>query len=149
MNEEKSPLPTNPEQPVKQDIEPSAQSEEIFSLTAHEHFVGPLPPPEVLAEYERVVPGLAERIVALAEKEQHERFALAKERVSLEREDIAVAKEQISLLKRAQWFGFSFGTATLASSLYLITHGEPAGSVATLITGIATLLGTFFYGNKR
>lgn len=41
---------------------------QIVSKSAY--FSGPLPPPELLAAYEDVHPGLAERIVAMAEKEQ-------------------------------------------------------------------------------
>src|SRR5690349_6225737 len=33
-------------------------------------FAGPLPPPELFAEYDRVLPGSAERILAMAEREQ-------------------------------------------------------------------------------
>jgi len=33
-------------------------------------FQGPLPPPEMLAEYESTLPGLAEKIVSRADKEQ-------------------------------------------------------------------------------
>ena len=33
-------------------------------------FSGPLPPPEMLGEYEKVLPGAADRIICLAEKEQ-------------------------------------------------------------------------------
>lgn len=96
----------------------------------------------VLAEYESVMPGLAERIVRLTEEEQKERFAL-------EHKELEIAQENLSLLKRAQWLGFSFGTATLGASVYLITHGEPAGSVTMLLSGLATLVGAFFYGNKK
>lgn len=133
----------------QQNIEPSlpttpkpVQNDGLVSISEHHLFSAPLPPPSVLAEYESVMPGLAERIVRLTEEEQKERFAL-------ERKELEIAQENLSLLKRAQWLGFSFGTATLGASLYLITHGEPAGSVAMLLSGLATLVGAFFYGNKK
>ena len=37
-------------------------------------FAGPLPPPEKLQQYEDVSPGIAARIVGMAEKEQADRF---------------------------------------------------------------------------
>jgi uncharacterized membrane protein len=37
-------------------------------------FSGPLPPPDLLDAYERTMPGLADRIVKMAEKEQSERL---------------------------------------------------------------------------
>ena len=39
-------------------------------VTAMQSFSGPLPPPEMLDEYENVLEGAADRIVCLAEKEQ-------------------------------------------------------------------------------
>lgn len=47
--------------------------------TRHESFEGPLPHPEILKQYDATVPGLAERIVAMAEKEQEARLEIAKE----------------------------------------------------------------------
>ncbi|MDE0291964.1 MAG: DUF2335 domain-containing protein [Candidatus Dadabacteria bacterium] len=37
---------------------------------SHSFFSGPLPPPQFLKEYEEILPGSADRIVALAENEQ-------------------------------------------------------------------------------
>ena len=39
------------------------------------HFSGPIPPPSVLAHYESVLPGLAERLLAMAEDEARHRRA--------------------------------------------------------------------------
>ena len=36
-------------------------------------FSGPLPPPSIYGEYERTLPGSAERILVMAEKEQNHR----------------------------------------------------------------------------
>ena len=44
---------------------------EIASLIAqHISYSGPLPPPSMFKDYENVLPGSADRILALAEKEQ-------------------------------------------------------------------------------
>jgi uncharacterized membrane protein len=40
------------------------------------HFAGPLPDPDMLAGYERVLPGAAERIFAMAERQAEHRQAL-------------------------------------------------------------------------
>jgi uncharacterized membrane protein len=36
-------------------------------------FSGPLPPPAILAQYDRVVPGAAERIITMAEEQSRHR----------------------------------------------------------------------------
>ena len=39
-------------------------------------FSGPIPPPQVLKQYEEIIPGAGERILAMAEKEQDHRHGL-------------------------------------------------------------------------
>ncbi|MCL2291097.1 MAG: DUF2335 domain-containing protein [Bacteroidetes bacterium] len=39
------------------------------SVIAQQHYSGPIPPPEALAKYNEVHPGLAERIITMAESE--------------------------------------------------------------------------------
>ena len=54
-----------------------------FSVTQTLHH-GPLPDPDTLAQYERMMPGAAERIFRIAEREQEHRHA--QEKTSLEGE---------------------------------------------------------------
>lgn len=54
---------STPEPPVPVEHEPS-------SIVGLEMYSGPLPPPELLAAYERAHPGMAERIINMAEREQ-------------------------------------------------------------------------------
>jgi len=42
----------------------------IISMEMRSSFSGPLPPPQILADYERTMPGAADRIFKLAEAEQ-------------------------------------------------------------------------------
>jgi len=46
-------------------------STQLAMISSH---VGPLPSPEVLLRYEQAVPGIAERIIRMAEKEQQRRI---------------------------------------------------------------------------
>ncbi len=39
-------------------------------------YQGPIPPPQMLARYEEIVPGAGERILAMAEKEQQNRHSM-------------------------------------------------------------------------
>ena len=39
------------------------------SYIAQQHYSGPIPPPEYLAKYNEIHPGLAERIIIMAESE--------------------------------------------------------------------------------
>jgi uncharacterized membrane protein len=48
-------------------------------------FVGPLPDPDTLQRYEETHPGIAERILKMAELEQVERHALSRDNLELEK----------------------------------------------------------------
>ncbi len=71
----------NPDKPVIDNDENNVSSEsetldddinqatELVQQSAH--FSGPIPPPNAMAKYEEVLPGSADRIMAMAEKEQN------------------------------------------------------------------------------
>jgi uncharacterized membrane protein len=100
--------------------------------------VGPLPPAEELAKYERVLPGSADRIVAMAEKEQQHRH---------ERQAIQVRAEARDS-GRGVIFAFLLGLAAIVGgTLTAIFSSAWAGSVISL-AGISTLVGTFIYGTR-
>lgn len=54
---------------------PEAASEQFMAVQA-QHHSGPLPAPQTLAGYESVLPGSAERILVMAEKNQDARIKL-------------------------------------------------------------------------
>jgi uncharacterized membrane protein len=41
-----------------------------------QQFSGPIPPPQILGDYDKVQPGFAERIIAMAEREQSHRHGI-------------------------------------------------------------------------
>jgi uncharacterized membrane protein len=53
-------------------------------------FIGPPPPPGILAEYQRVLPDLAERIVNRADKEQDFRHDAERQNQALEQRALNV-----------------------------------------------------------
>ena len=57
------------------DIKQQEHKQHIESVEIQQttHFSGPLPPPESLAQYDKIVPGAAERIISMAEKEMEHR----------------------------------------------------------------------------
>lgn len=111
----------------------------IGQLIAHAALhVGPLPPAEELDKYERVLPGSADRIVAMAEKEQRHRH---------ERQDIQVRAEARDS-GRGVVFAFMLGLlAIVGGTLTAIFGSAVAGSLISL-AGITSLVGTFIYGTR-
>ncbi len=80
---------------------------------AHEaaEFSGPLPPPSYLGDYETIVPGTADRILAMAEREQKHRH---------DWERSALSNTTIGL-----WFGFLIALGLVGGGIYSVSVGHP------------------------
>ncbi len=81
----------------KRELQPQSAPKSIISqLKASTVFTGPLPPPQILAQYEQLSPGFANRVFEFAEKQQKHRFEL---------EEYAIP-ESIKISKLGQIFAF-------------------------------------------
>ena len=101
-------------------------------------FSGPLPPPSLYGQYERVLEGSAERILAMAEREQQHRTAW-------ESKQLEVAASEAT---GGQWLGFVVVIICIGSAVYLssIGHQWVAGVVAG--TSVVGLVGRFVQGRS-
>lgn len=91
-------------------------------------FSGPLPPPGVLQGYEDVVPGAAERIIAMAESEQNHRHHIQRESTN----------KHYAFRRTGQFFGLLVALGGLTTAGYIAYLGHPA---AASVIGGTTLLG--------
>lgn len=73
--------------PKRNSPKPVEQERTLLEVSKRELFVGPLPNPDALQKYEEVYPGIAERILKMAEIEQAERHAQKRELIELERKN--------------------------------------------------------------
>lgn len=97
-------------------------------------FSGPLPPPDLLAEYERVLPGLANRIVRMAETEGESRRALQSRAMRLSELGLASA--------------FMIPMSALACGFYLVITDKSAAGMAIIIGAVASLTAVYFGRRK-
>jgi uncharacterized membrane protein len=93
-------------------------------------FSGPLPPPELFAQYESACPGAASRILAMAEDEGQHRRAIERQSV-----EAAIATE-----KRGQFFGYTLVLSFLFVGSGLLLLGVPGVGVAAVITAIGSVV---------
>ncbi|WP_323862883.1 DUF2335 domain-containing protein [Xenorhabdus szentirmaii] len=99
-------------------------------------FQGPFPPPKLLKEYENTLPGAAERVFALTEKEQNHRHEI----------DDKVVNGGISKDKRGQWMGFGLALLILCGAFYFANKGE-IGFASLLVTlDLVGLVAVFVLG---
>jgi len=122
--------PSSPQKQQQQIQQARAQ------LQVHE---GPLPAPDVFGQYDQIVPGAAERIIAMAESQANHRQKL---------ELIAVKSgSRDSLLGLI--FGLIIGLSAIIGSVLTIMSGKEQGGAALGITGLASLVGVFVYGSRQ
>lgn len=125
---------------ILQQLKPEQRSIIAQSLVAmrSESFSGPLPHPEILKGYDNVLPGAAERVLKMAEKEQDHRFDC----------DNKLIGGQLAQSKRGQWMGFTIVLILIAVAIMFFVMGDIilAGTILSVTIGsIATI---FYLGKK-
>lgn len=102
-------------------------------------FSGPLPPSSMFEHYEKTLPGSADRILKMAEKEQDNRAAWKTEALRSARGDV----------RRLQWLGAILAFVSIAGSVVLGIMG--AQIVAGILAGITVigLAGRYLIRNPR
>jgi len=100
---------------------------------------GPLPPPELMAEYDQLLPGSADRIITMAENQARHRHAL--EKMSIE--------AGIGDSKKGLWFGFLIGLAAIAGGVICVLFDHPVSGTALGMGSITSLVGVFVYGSRQ
>lgn len=109
----------------------------ILMATYEEKFSGPLPHPNHLAAYEQTLPGAADRILTMAEKQQNHRMNLENQ----------VIPSEVQINKRGQLFAFIMGLVLIAASTATILHGSvTAGTILILVIFLGYL--TVYMGGK-
>lgn len=117
---------------------PSSQTAIAFQTQLVQHS-GVLPPAEQLAAYDRVMPGLAERIVTMAEREQSQSHAQARQAM----------KFTESLHKRGQWFGLFAILAACATAAAFAFAGAPKWGAVIVLASLGSLAGAFILDRRH
>ena len=122
---------------------------------------GPLPPPEVLAQYEVALPGAAERIFKMMERQEEHRQALERAESeadrALKREeseaDRSLDGEELRLTHRREMSGIVAGAAVvfgvLATAVILAFLGATTPAAWLGGSSLAALAGVFIYGVRQ
>ncbi|MDT9109326.1 DUF2335 domain-containing protein [Escherichia coli] len=120
-------------------LERVSKNPKVIAMFQQESFQGPLPPPAMLLQYNQILPGGAERIFRLTEKEQEHRHKTQSDALLG-----AVSRD-----KRGQWMGFCIAMVVLIMAAFFANRGNTwfAGTLATLdLVGLTTV---FVYGRKK
>lgn len=98
----------------------------------------PIPPPDMLRQYDDVVPGSAERILRVWEEQSDHRIQV--ERI------FAIGDSKRAYLGIA--CAFTLSLLMIAIAAYAVALGNPWAGVAVIGADIAALAGVFIYGTN-
>lgn len=102
-------------------------------------FSGPLPPPQLLDHYDKIVPGSADKIISLWEEQVRHRQGLEKKAIDAD----------IKQASRGSWFGFAIAMSAIGSGTYLAYIGRPTEGIAAILTALVGLVGAFGWGTYQ
>ena len=128
----------NPTLPSEIDKAVRLQVQEMLAVRS-ELFSGPLPHPDHLESYERIMPGAAERIFQAFGEEAGHRHAMESKVV-----DSSMRSES-----RGQIFGFVIGMTALIGGIGLMAFDKSITGVATSLSALVTLVGVFVWSKRQ
>lgn len=115
---------------------PASQPRRRTEIVVQETHIGPLPQPEILRQYDNIVPGAAERILSLTERQAEHRQFLEK----------IVISGDSKRADRGLWCGLTVALAVLVVGGILIYMGHDWAGGVFVSLDIASLAGVFVYG---
>ncbi len=109
-------------------------------------FSGPLPPPEIMEGYNRIVPNAAERIIAVFETEVKHRHELERLQAIGDEKD---RSRSLSLVFSGQIFGFLLALAFIVSGAFLIFHDKQISGTVISTTAMLGIVAAFLRSKKK
>lgn len=130
------------------------QNQTPFFVAQQQIHQGPVPHPDLLQRYDEIVPGAAERLIALAEKEQSHRHSLDLADQKSQDRLITIseqeAKQNLSSAKNGQFWGIAVTVACIAFALVTALLDKPwQVSVAFLAVPTASLINALKRSSKN
>ena len=150
--------PPNAQNPVAKAMqEMGGQTPSLIAQSLTHVHEGPIPAPEVMAGYERLLPGSADRILSMAERQEAHRQKLEQEaqdaNVAAQQRQLAIAEGQQKAVFRSDVIGQVFGiiTCTLCviGSVYLAMNGHEKTAIALAALPTAAVIRSFFVDRAK
>ena len=127
---------------------PNGDPPGTISLRA-ESWIAPLPSPDDFQRYNETLPGAAERILAMAERQQQHQIEQEKAFAAQEQYNLVTVRithnADASRSKLGLIFAFIIALFGISVSAGLITIGEGGLGLGFLFAPLATLVGAFIY----
>lgn len=125
---------------------------QVQEFIVESHHQGPLPSPGQLVAYNNAIPNAAERILAMAEREQAHMHEIESMQIKGWQES---NKKIIDIESRNSLLGilsaFLISLVAIGGGFYVISLGSVGSQIAgglISFTGLTSLVGTFIYGSR-
>ncbi|HYF97525.1 MAG TPA: DUF2335 domain-containing protein [Coxiellaceae bacterium] len=118
----------------------------IVSHHIQQLFSGPIPSPEILAKYENLQAGLAERIIRMAEEQAHHRQIL--EAKSLQT-NIEHVQESDKEARYGQNYAFIVAMTAIVGGLTLAFFDKQIAATIITSLGLGGIITAFIYGRTK
>jgi len=136
---QQQPFPSEPDLIIDVDaikMAPNEQQKIARSQVQAFSFSGPLPPPQLLSQYNDVVPNGAERLMKMAEVQQTHRHDLER----------TVVHGNVKAEHRGQWMGLFISVFVIAAGTYLAATGKQITGGLLVGVDVVALASVFVYG---
>ena len=130
-----------------------AISPTVMAATKTETFEGPVPHPDILAKYDHIVPGAAERIIQMAENEQRVRHESIKADTQNKSKLLEIARADSeanrTAVSRGQIIGGIISLVCIGAAIFCAVSGKSDLVVCGfLAVPTASLISAFFPKSK-
>ena len=116
----------------------------VFTAQVNQ-FVGPIPPPALIADYGKIDSSFPERIMTLAENETAHRHRMEEKALNADIEDM---KAERVYQRIGQLFGLTIGLTAVIGGLITSVKGQPIAGSLIGVGGVAGLVKVFIVGWK-
>ena len=140
MEKDNPPIQQKPDEDHVQVCDPQLVECITQKISEERLYSGPIPPPEHLDHYEKVLPGAADRILSLAEGEANHRRKLEKQALDI---DTVIAHREKNQIAGGQWFAFIITLCFIGSGSFLIYTGKSIPGTILSMMGLVGIVSAF------
>jgi uncharacterized membrane protein len=106
---------------------------------SHESYTSPIPPPSVLAQYDEILPGCADRILKMAESQERHRHNM----------ESSVVRSNIMNERLGLFAALTLALILTLGSIGLIAINRPVEGLSIVLGETIVLVGSFYYAQHR
>lgn len=122
----------------KSDLSDTQKIKVMEIMARKEEYSGPIPHPDHLEKYEKILSGSANRILGMAENQSTHRQNIENK----------LLEAEINYKNKGQNFGFIISIICIVGGIVMLFFGKNLQGFITLIGAVSMLISAFLYGNK-